>query len=123
MAKDIMVVKRNGNLEKFDPNRVKKAAIASAERVMVDLTDEALDEIDAEEKKEIENAIDEYLASLNKDWENQDNIVVRISQIETRVLGIPTVIDITGTKINGVEENYTADKDSIVKRGELTNGK
>lgn len=72
---------------------------------------------------QVESAIDEYLASLNKDWENQDNIVVRISQIETRVLSIPTVIDITGTKINGVEENYTADKDSIVKRGELTNGK
>ncbi len=45
MTKDIMVVKKNGNLEKFDPERVKKAVIASAERVMVDLTDEALDKI------------------------------------------------------------------------------
>ena len=45
MAKDIMVIKKNGNLEKFDPNRVKKAVIASAERVMVDLTDEALEKI------------------------------------------------------------------------------
>lgn len=45
MAKDIMVIKKNGNLEKFDSNRVKKAVIASAERVMVDLTDEALEKI------------------------------------------------------------------------------
>lgn len=45
MAKDIMVIKKNGNLEKFDPNRVKKAVIAGAERVMVDLTDEALEKI------------------------------------------------------------------------------
>jgi len=45
MAKDIMIVKRNGNLEKFDPERVKKAVTSSAERVMVDLTDEALDKI------------------------------------------------------------------------------
>ena len=45
MTKDIMVVKKNGNLEKFDPERVKKAVIASAERVMVDLTDEALNKI------------------------------------------------------------------------------
>ena len=45
MAKDIMVIKKNGNLEKFDPNRVKKVVIASAERVMVDLTDEALEKI------------------------------------------------------------------------------
>lgn len=45
MAKEIMVIKKNGNLEKFDSERVKKAVIASAERVMVDLTDEALEKI------------------------------------------------------------------------------
>ena len=45
MTKDIMIVKRNGNLEKFDPERVKKAVVASAERVMVDLTADALDQI------------------------------------------------------------------------------
>ncbi len=45
MAKEIMVIKKNGNLEKFDSGRVKKAVIASAERVMVDLTDEALEKI------------------------------------------------------------------------------
>lgn len=43
--KEIMIVKRNGNLEKFDGTRVKKAVCASAERVMVELTDKALDEI------------------------------------------------------------------------------
>ena len=45
MEKEIMVIKRNGNLEKFDPNRIKKAVTSSAERVMVNLTDEALDKI------------------------------------------------------------------------------
>ena len=45
MTKDIMIVKRNGNLEKFDPERVKKAVVASAERVMVDLTEDALEQI------------------------------------------------------------------------------
>mgnify|MGYP003306667002 CR=1 FL=1 len=43
--KKIMIVKRNGNLEEFDPEKIKKAVISSAERVMVDLTDEALDEV------------------------------------------------------------------------------
>ena len=43
--KEIMIVKRNGNLEKFDAARVKKAVCASAERVMVELTDKALSEI------------------------------------------------------------------------------
>ena len=45
MMKDIMIVKRNGNLEKFDSERVKKAVVASAERVMVDLTEDALEQI------------------------------------------------------------------------------
>ena len=45
MKKDIMIVKKNGNLEKFDPDKVKKAIISSAERVMVDLTEEALDTV------------------------------------------------------------------------------
>ena len=45
MKKDIMIVKKNGNLEKFNPDKVKKAIISSAERVMVDLTEEALDTV------------------------------------------------------------------------------
>ena len=43
--KQIMIIKRNGNLEAFDPNRIKKAVNSSAERVMVDLTDDALNEV------------------------------------------------------------------------------
>ena len=45
MKKDIMIVKKNGNLEKFDSDKVKNAIISSAERVMVDLTEEALDTV------------------------------------------------------------------------------
>ncbi len=43
--REIYVVKRNGNLEKFDPIRIKKAITTSAERVMVELTEEAKDEV------------------------------------------------------------------------------
>lgn len=42
---EIKIVKRNGNLEDFDPIRIKNAVMASAERVMVNLTDKAIDEI------------------------------------------------------------------------------
>lgn len=71
----------------------------------------------------VETSIDDYFKTLNKDWENQTNIVIRISQIETRLLGITGILDVMNTKINGVEENYTADKDSIVKRGVVINGR
>lgn len=42
---DIKIIKKNGNLEKFDPDRIRKAVTTSAERVMVDLTGEAVDKI------------------------------------------------------------------------------
>ena len=45
MKKDIMIVKRNGNLEKLDLEKVREDVKTCAERVMVDLTDEAMEEI------------------------------------------------------------------------------
>ena len=44
-VKKIMIVKRNGNLEEFDSEKIKKAICTSAERVMVDLTDAAQNEV------------------------------------------------------------------------------
>ena len=43
--REIKIIKKNGNLEKFDPERIRKAVTTSAERVMVNLTDEAVDKI------------------------------------------------------------------------------
>jgi len=64
-------------------------------------------------------AIDEYLKSLNEKWESESNIIVRISQIETRILDVSGVVDITGTAINGNESNLTISKDSIAVRGSV----
>lgn len=66
-------------------------------------------------------AILDYFTELNTAWEDSDNIIVRISQIETRCLNVDGVIDITDTTINGTAANYTADKDSIVVLGAVVN--
>jgi len=55
----------------------------------------------------IENAISEYLLSLRKTWADAPYLIVRVSQIETRILGIPGIIDIRDTLINGSGENMT----------------
>ncbi len=73
-------------------------------------------------KTSVEEMIDSYFHELNKNWENEKNIVLRISQVETRLLGITGIIDVRDTKINGVEENCTIEKDAIIKRGEVTDG-
>lgn len=70
-----------------------------------------------EAKTSIEETIDAYLHELNKTWQDSDNIVVRISQIETRLLALPGVLDIANTTINGAASNLILGEDNIAKRG------
>ena len=58
-------------------------------------------------KTTIENVIKNYLFELRQNWANQNNSVVRISQIETRILQIEGIIDIQNTKINNSASNLT----------------
>lgn len=71
-------------------------------------------------QSEAENAIEEYMLDLRKKWSDSKNIVVRISQIENRLLDLEGVIDIVETKINGQERNLLLENDSIPTKGVLT---
>ena len=70
-------------------------------------------------KSYVEGVIDNYFVELAKTWAGSDFLVVRISQIESRILSgcASMVTDIYGTKINGVESNLALDADSIPVRG------
>lgn len=67
----------------------------------------------------IEDVIDAYFLELNQTWEDAAAIIVRTSQIESRLLEIPEIVDVEHTKINGLEENYTLGADAIAVRGEI----
>lgn len=58
----------------------------------------------------IDNVISDYLLELRQAWADQDHLVVRISQIETRLLSLTGVIDIYGTTINNISDNLTLGK-------------
>lgn len=61
-------------------------------------------------KDEIDKILKDYLLELRKNWAFANKIVIRISQIESRILSInPKIIDIKGTKINGYEKNLEID--------------
>lgn len=62
------------------------------------------------------SAVDAYLDELNANWAESDNIVVRVSQIERRLLDIQGILDVQNTTINGEQGNYSADKDAVVRR-------
>lgn len=80
----------------------------------------------------IENVIDTYFAELNANWEStqrvsadvfeNDGITVRTSQIESRILELDGVSDISHTTLNGVEENLKLGVDELAVRGDVTNG-
>lgn len=55
----------------------------------------------------IDEAIAEYLLGLRKVWAESPFLVVRVSQIESRILGLFGVIDVQGTTINGAADNLT----------------
>lgn len=67
----------------------------------------------------VNNIIDEYFIELNKSWAESETLIVRISQIETRLLDIAGVVDIAETTINGAAQNLTLDPDNIPTRGEI----
>lgn len=67
----------------------------------------------------VHKAIDDYFYELASSWENEDNLIVRISQIETRILNIAGVVDIENTTINGQAQNFVLGADNIPVRGEV----
>lgn len=73
-------------------------------------------------KTTITDVISAYLKEVRTDWANYSQSIVRISQIETRLLSITGVVDIANTKINGVASNLTLGTYEIPVIGGVTNG-
>lgn len=64
-------------------------------------------------QSDVEEALNAYLLTLRKTWANETSIVVRIAQIESRILTVPGVVDVAGTKLNGAASNVTLTDDGI----------
>lgn len=68
----------------------------------------------------VTEAINGYFLELAQSWADQDEpLVVRISQIESRLLGINGILDIANTKINEEAANYTLGLDHIPVLGSI----
>lgn len=80
-------------------------------------------------KEKIENVIDEYFTELNKHWaetkidtaDNYSNtgIIVRVAQLESRILEIEGIIDIENLTFNGKAGNLVLGYDELAVRGEI----
>lgn len=70
-------------------------------------------------KTYVEQVIDDYFKELSQDWADNENLIVRISQIEIRLLNVVGIIDISKTTINGLSENCVLGINNIPIRGEF----
>lgn len=71
-------------------------------------------------QESIEEAVEEYFAGLTAGWADTNGLVVRISQIESRILEVAGVLDIMNTRINSSTENLTLTPVQIPVVGEVT---
>lgn len=72
-------------------------------------------------EEQVLDALEGYFLEIRKNWADNNNSVVRVSQIENRILNIEGVIDIQNTKINGTTDNITLNFEEIPILGGVTN--
>lgn len=65
----------------------------------------------------IDETIAAYFLELNKQWANSANVIVRVSNIESRLLDLDGVVDVADTTINGESRNLTLGADEIAVKG------
>ena len=68
-------------------------------------------------KTYIQNAIDKYFHELSETWDENENLIVRVSQLESRILTSEGVLDVSGTTLNGSDANLSLETDEIPIRG------
>lgn len=97
--------------------------VEGVETVVVNITMELHYQTDytwARVKQSVENAIKDYFLELGALWEGSEYLVVRISQVETRVLGLEGILDVSGTTLNGAAQNLVLEDNQIPVLGTVT---
>lgn len=71
-------------------------------------------------KTQIEEVLENYFDELRKTWEDSNNLIVRVSQIEARILNLSGVLDIQDTKLNNGTSNVELEVNEVPVVGEVT---
>lgn len=73
-------------------------------------------------KPYLEQAVADYLKDVDSQWADSETLVVRLSQLETKLLSVKGVLDLEGTTLNGVAQNLELGPDEIAVLGEVADG-
>lgn len=71
----------------------------------------------------VQDAVAEYIGSLAQSWETNGDAqtIVRVAQIEARILSVEGVADVTGTSINNSSDNFVLLMHQVPVYGGVTN--
>ena len=68
----------------------------------------------------VKETVAAYFKELAGTWaEQEQDLVIRVSQLESRLLGVTGILDIADTKIGGTAANYTVKADHIPVPGNI----
>lgn len=93
--------------------------VRTADEIMINIKTKISWKAD-KDLNQVKEIIDKYLAELRKTWDKEEILIVRISQIESRILGLDGVLDIGNTQINGKEENLVIDRYGLPVLGDVS---
>ena len=68
---------------------------------------------------QIRQTIQEYFCELAVSWADEAATIVRIAQVESKLLALSCVLDITDTQFNGAAHNVQLNSDAIPELGRL----
>lgn len=71
-------------------------------------------------KDKVYSTVDNYFLSLSQAWEAAEVLIVRTAQLESRILEVPGVLDISNTTINGSANNLVLESSQIPVRGNVS---
>ena len=70
-------------------------------------------------KDTIYQTIDNYFIELSEQWDSEDNIIVRTSEFDNRLMKITGISDISNIMLNNSSSNLILEKDEIPVRGSV----
>lgn len=73
-----------------------------------------------EVKPYAEQAIDDYFKNLSAEWAAADNLIVRRSAVESALIALNGIVDVTELKLNNTTGNITLGANQIPVRGSIT---
>ena len=68
----------------------------------------------------IQEMFDDYFWELSQSWADEDRLVVRTGEIESRLLKLEGISDVTDVTLDGSDRNLVLDSDAIPVRGDVS---